>query len=460
MRWTITILLCLAAAAAVAGALRWIDRGAWDGSTSRMATAPLLAARATDPDAIDEIAMVRRGSTPWRWRRDGDTWIELEPSGLPVAPFALRELLLAVRNLTPSRWVALDGPEGEIIRRNLELDPPEATLRLRRGQEDTVLELGRLGLAGRAFVQVGAASDAPSQPASVAVVGQELHTILLGQDLSSWRLRSLFPQAGVETTSIEYTAGDSTLRLVRRGGRWWMEAPVKTRADPTAMETYLAALARAECSGFAGDADSDESLAQHGLLPPAASIAVSAGDGPASRSRRVLVGRTMAIGGGDRFGMLEGHPVLLALSPTTLQALFAAPAALIDPAACDVLAADVKRVRIEGPEGEFSVERDLDRWRSPQADGGQADTRAIDEFFRRLTEVRATSVNLRPIPRELLVGRIDLIGFDGTVLASIEVGADPAGSQIALDSGDGVARIFPASMAPGLTKAALGIVPK
>jgi hypothetical protein len=465
MKWWATLLWCALAAATTLAAMRFTDSARASPSARPGADAPLLAAALTDPDQVEEIRISRRQQPPLRLLRRGQAWVEVEPSGLPVDPFAVRELLAAARSLTPTRWISLTEPGGENLRRALELEPPEATVLLRGKENAALLRLGRLGLAGRAFIQP-IDPEAPAPPPlvgreEVAVVGQELHSLVLQQDPAAWRLRSLFPDAGVESRRLEYSASGAALRLTRDGGGWRMEAPVATRVDPEALGAYLAGLARAECSGFLGAASSPEALEQHGLAPPAASLSLQSGVGPAAITRTLLVGRPTAVGATDRFGMLEGHPVLLALSQQTLQSLFASPAALIDPRACGVLPADVKRIRVKGPEGEFIVERDLDQWRALDGDGAELPARpepgAVEEFLLRLTAARASSVSLRPIPPEMLLGQIDLLGFDGGLLAAIEVSADDSRSHFAFDAGDGVARVFPASAAPGLTKAALGL---
>jgi len=482
MRWWATLLWCVLAAAAVAAVLRLgadpagAGRGAGSGSGSasgfgRATEAPLVGESLTDLDRVEEIRVSRRGERPMRLLRQGRSWVEVEPSGLPADPFAVRELLAAVRSLIPTRWISLSQEDGENLRHSLELEPPEATVVLRGSDDSVLLRLGRLGLAGRAFVQ----PVDPQSPAAlpgredVAVVGQELHTILLRQEPGAWLLRTLFPDAGIETTRLEYTASGSTLRLRREGGRWRMEAPVATRVDAEALGVYLAGLSRAECAGFVGDAETPEELEEleelekHGLAAPVATLSIETGEGASAVTRTLRIGRLMVVGGGDRFGMLDGHPVLLSLSPATLQSLFASPAALIDPTTCGVLPADVKRINIKGPDGEFVVERDLDRWRASDAAGVELvpapQSRAIEEFLRRLTAARASSVSLRPIPPEMLIGSIELIAFDGRMLAAIDVSSDSTGAHFAFDAGDGVARIFPASMAPGLTREALGLAP-
>lgn len=502
MKWRNTILLCLLSAMALALIVPSTLAGRRD-ATERGTRllfdeddGPLLSA-----ERVEEIVIERPRAAPIVLRRSGDGWIEHSPSGLPVDPFAVRELLGALRRLAVSRTVLLDeelsiasgstgsrgASSGHALLRDLALDPPEATVTLRDRDGELALRLGRVGVAGRAFVQRG------DRPGEVVVVGQEIHAMVLQQDPASWRVRSLFAEVGAETRRIEYQVGTADesgaaggpggvggalLRLVRMGDAWRMELPVATRVDPTAMAAYLSALARAECEGFLGDVATPERAAECGLSPPAATISVqgaerprsSAGRGSAQtasaavgaesaapRATTLLVGRPIAVGGDDRFGSLEGHPVLMRLSKVTLQSLFVSPTALIAPTACAVLPANVKLVRIEGPSGRFSLARDLDRWVAPDSGAANIEPARIDELFRSLTAAQASAILLKPIPRELVVGRIELVGFDGSLLVEIEVAADPTGTQYALEAGDGVARVFPASSAPALAPEAYGL---
>lgn len=460
MRWRVTLLLCLLSVAAlmlVVPSTLATRRDAGERSTR-----PLLSAEEMPAERVDEIAIERPRASPILLRRSGESWTEESPSGLAVDPFAVRELIAAIHRLVVSRSVAVGEASDDRARLlgDLALSPAEATVTLRSPDGEVSLRLGRLGVAGRAFAQ---RSDRPDE---VVVVGQELHALVLQQDPASWRVRSLFPEAGAETSRIEYLSGEATLRLVRVGDVWRMELPVATRVDPTAMAAYLSALARAEISGFLGDLATPERAAECGLAPPQATITVQGVSLAASptaastselRDTTLAVGRAITVGGDDRFGALEGHPVLLRLSKPTLQSLFVSPPALIAPTACAVLPADVKRVRLEGPDGAFSLLRDLDRWIAPDASDANVEPARVDELFRRLTSAQASAILLKPIPRDLLLGRIELFGFDGTLLAEIEIGADPARAQYALEAGDGVARVFPASSAPALNPEAYGL---
>lgn len=453
MSWRATLLLCLAAIV-VCGAALTIAARSPAGAVSSLR--PLLGEGSWDGESVTTIAIERPGRSRIVLERSDDGWIEREPSGLAADPFQVQAVLAAVGALRVNRVIAASELASAEARRAVGLDVPDAIVTFDGDGVTTTLRLGRRGVAGRAFIEVGSATGGDARPGA-AMVGQELHEAILASDPSRWRLRSLFPDAGATTTAVDFRAGDSALRLVRRGPRWTMESPVATRVDAVAVGAYLDALARSECAGFVEDLadDSSETLGRFGLAEPVASLWLSDdGDGA---ERRVAVGAPIAVGGSDRFGMLIGHRAVLRLDAATLQSLFVNPATLIDPTAAGVAPADVKSIVVSGPQGRFSMVRDLDRWVSPEADGAVASTKAVDELLRRLTVARAGSISLLPVPGEGLIGRIELGAFDGLPLAAIDIVADGARANFALVAGDGVARIFPAAQAPELSPTAYGV---
>ncbi|MFO0873481.1 MAG: DUF4340 domain-containing protein [Phycisphaerales bacterium] len=479
MSWRVTLALCGLALAALAVSVLVASRAP---NVAPTALRPLLDERHWKPDRVDAITIARPGHPTLRLVREGDGWIEREPSGLAVDPFLVNAALEAAGALRVSRAVAPEQPEvggsggraglsGSTSLAALGLDPPEAVVTFSGAEGGTTLRLGRPGVAGRAFVQLvesghGTAVPSTALPtAGVAVVGQELHDAILRRDPSQWRLRSLLDQAGAETQRLEFEGGGTRMRLVRRGPRWTMEAPVATRADQAAVASYLDAIARSECAGFLEDLadESETTLAKFGLATPVGrfTMAQDASRGSASEPapqavRTLFVGAPVAVGGSDRFGLLDGHPTLLRLDAAMLKALFPNPALLVDPTATGIAAADVRSIRLSGPAGSFTLARDLDRWTCVEDANATVPTKAVEELLRRLTMARAGSIVLQPLPRDRIVGRIELRGFDGASLAGIDIAIDGARANCALDAGDGVARLFPVAQGPDLTPAAYG----
>ncbi|HMN96980.1 MAG TPA: DUF4340 domain-containing protein [Phycisphaerales bacterium] len=452
MRWSTTAALLAAAAIAVAVSLRY-GTASEGGEVLRPRAA--LRADALPVERIAKIEIVRPGRRAVVLERSGHGWIERMPSGLPVDPFIVREVIAAAAALEVSRVVPAAQLDGDRAgRARLGLDEPVA-VRFIWDAGSTEVRLGRLGVAGRAFAEILAAGE----PRDALVVGRDLHDLVIGGDPAQWRVRSLFPEAGSEAIGIRFEAGDTVLELRRDRARWELAAPMATRADRMAADAWLATIARAEGDAWIRDLEpGDEAgLRSAGLNPPAGRLTVRSRSGTGERSRSLLVGAPLAVGGADRFAMLDGHPALMQLGAATLQGLFPSPLLLVEPTAAGAAKEDIRAIAIIGPLGEFELVRDLDGWRSPQAPDAAIDRAAVATLLQRLVDARATSISLEPLPEESIVGRIRLAGFDAEPLAALVVAATPDGSQWAIDGGDGVLRIFPASLAPSLDPRAYGI---
>ncbi len=84
--------------------------------------------------------------------------------------------------------------------------------------------------------------------------------------------------------------GGETLVLARSGRGFTIDAPVRTRADRSQSEEYLAALRRARSEGFIVDRPREPAV--YGLASPAASLEVRGADATV----RLLVGDPVALG--------------------------------------------------------------------------------------------------------------------------------------------------------------------
>jgi hypothetical protein len=66
-------------------------------------------------------------------------------------------------------------------------------------------------------------------------------------------------------------------------------------------------------------------------------------------------------------------------------------------------------------------------------------------------------VELQGYPRELEVATITLRGFDQRPRDTVRIVEDPANGEWALENGDDVLRVFPASFKPALRAADFGL---
>jgi hypothetical protein len=96
------------------------------------------------------------------------------------------------------------------------------------------------------------------------------------------------------------------------------------------------------------------------------------------------------------------------------------------------------------------LERDLDRWtievaRGDERAAGLASTDYVNALIDTLTSTRGTEVVVQEFPAELALATVVFHGFDGRPLDAVRVAREGSGGRWALENGDGVLRLLPAS---------------
>jgi hypothetical protein len=320
--------------------------------------------------------------------------------------------------------------------------------------------LGRRGIAGRAYLQV-------DDSETVYVVNQDLHERAIDMDVKEWRDRRIFHDVGVDSERIEINSAGGEIVLERDGRQWRMLQPVPSRLDDAVRDELLAALGRARSAGFILDQADD--LSRFGLASPAGSVMVMTmrrfeeGGEIVQRpdTQRLIVGARIGVGSQDRFGMVEGRPVIVRIGEPVLRAFFRPPAELVSPVASGAVAADIKTIRIDGPAGDFRLQRDLERWIAPDHDDRDIAPESVDELLFALTQARAQQIELGPYPRDLEVATITMLGFDARPLDTVRIAQLPgaagdSGGWI-LENGDNVLRLHSAELSMPLTPDAFGL---
>jgi hypothetical protein len=359
----------------------------------------------------------------------------------------------------------------------LGLTPPAATLKLMWPGGERSIELGRRTVAGRAWAHVVGRAEAASIDAS-------LHTIAVDGDPRQWRSTRLYEPGPADVGGIELRYGlapSQRLTLARTAGKWRIESPVSTRADADAVRGYLEALARAQADAFVTDSPNDWST--FGLSAPertvrlypanVAAATVATGDAavdvasrtpakpPAMTVGAIDVGVTAAEGAQERFGRIAERETVVQIGTKALAALFPPPAFFVDPRGSDVVQADVRAVTFTAfdPTGlnaaaastlgsplvpTFRLERTLDGWNiiTPDAEPRPASTERARKLLAQLCEARAPAVAFQRMPEALRIGEFTLFGAGGVQLARVRLAHEPDG-QWAIDSDDGVLRVFP-----------------
>jgi hypothetical protein len=452
--------ICILAVIALLAMVGWWSvRGHSDASTDRTARASLFAADEIPLEQIDRIELTRNNEEPIVFVRTATGWIQQSPFVHPADPASIREVIDVSAALQTTRAVdpASIDPEA---RAALGLTPPAATLKLTWPGGERSVELGRRTVAGRAWAHVVGRSEAASIDAS-------LHTIAVDGDPRQWRSTHLYEPGPADVGSIELRYGlapSQRLTLARAAGKWRIESPVSTRADADAVRGYLEALARAQADAFVTDSPNDWST--FGLSAPERSVRlfaanVAAASAPAVMVGAIDVGVTAAEGAQERFGRIAERATVVQLGTKALAALFPPPAFFVDPRGTDVVQADVRAVTFTAfdPTGlndaaastlgsplapTFRLERTLDGWNiiTPDADPRPASTERARKLLAQLCEARAPAVAFQRMPEALRIGEFTLFGAGGVQLARVRLAHEPDG-QWAIDSDDGVLRVFP-----------------
>jgi hypothetical protein len=210
-----------------------------------------------------------------------------------------------------------------------------------------------------------------------------------------------------------------------------------------------AAAANVTVSSSPGD-EATGSSSPAAALPPAVIIGA------------IDVGVTAAEGAQERFGRIAERETVVQLGTKALAALFPPPAFFVDPRGSDVVQADVRAVTFTAfdptgvsdaaaaaapgaaPAPAFRLERTLDGWNitTPGSDPRPASTERARKLLAQLCEARAPAVAFQRMPEALRIGEFTLFGAGGAQLARVRLAHEPDG-QWAIDSDDGVLRVFP-----------------
>ena len=452
--------ICILAVVALLAVVGWWSvRGPSNASTDRTARASLFAADEIPLEQIDRIELTRSNEEPIVFVRAEMGWIQQSPFYHPADSASIREVIDVSAALQTTRAVdpASIDPEA---RAALGLTPPAATLKLTWPGGERSVELGRRTVAGRAWAHVVGRAEAASIDAS-------LHTIAVDGDPRQWRSTRLYEPGPADVGGIELRYGlapSQRLWLTRAEGKWRIQSPVSTRADADAVRGYVEALARAQADAFVTDRPNDWST--FGLSAPERSVRlyvpnVASALSSANIIGAIDVGVTAAEGAQERFGRIAERETVVQLGTKALAALFPPPAFFVDPRGSDVVQADVRAVTFTAfdPTGlndaaastlgsplapTFRLERTLDGWNisTPDADPRPASTERARKLLAQLCEARAPAVAFQRMPEALRIGEFTLFGAGGVQLARVRLAHEPDG-QWAIDSDDGVLRVFP-----------------
>lgn len=456
-----TILWWLAAAALAASAWMLLRRPA----DAPRGPQPLLAAGELPVDRVDEIRLERGDDPAWVFRREGAEWRQIEPFPHPVDAVSMRRHLVAAESLRASRGVSIEEVED---RAALGLEPPLARIAFAwtdaaGERRDLALDLGRPSVAGRAWIR-------RRDGDFVQAVDTALHDRIVERHPREWRRRQLLdlPSGEVDRVELAFANGER-VEILRDGRRWRLAAPIETRLDAEAVESWLAAMARIEAAAFFEDEPEDR--ARYGLDPAAETLVLErrsrTPDGSASIERETLrIGTLFGPGSTDRFAEVDGRPVVLLLAEGARASVLRPLTSLVDPTGTSVAAGDVAAIEVRTAEETFRIRRELDGFVAERLGAGGAveestplERARAESLLEKLTAARAPEIAVSAFPQELLAGLAILEGFGGRPLDAVRIARDPETGRWALDNGDDVLRVFPPSFEPRLRGADYGLTP-
>jgi hypothetical protein len=393
-------------------------------------------------DSIDRLVVEIPGEEPPRsfvFELGEEGWRQVLPFDIAADGFAIRQLLVAAADLKASRRTPIsdvDAADGPGLG-SLGLDPPEALIGFEGPGFRSSIELGARTVAGRSWVRIAGDDE-------VLVVNDDLHQRSIDDDPRNWRSRRLF-SSDREISGVTIENGATVTSLARTGRRWRLSSPVDSRADALVVDGLLGILGRVEHDGFIVDGDFDAS--RFGLADPAATITVRRDDG---RTEKLIIGGPAGLVSRDRFAMIEDMPMVVRIDEATLRGLLPPVLGLIEPTGSGVRPADVKSIEITAMKDFVRLERDLDRWtievvRGDERAAGLASTDYVNALIDTLTSTRGTEVVVQEFPAELALATVVFHGFDGRPLDAVRVAREGSGGRWALENGDGVLRLLPAS---------------
>lgn len=320
-----------------------------------------------------------------------------------VAPLAARadgaavdRLLAALLALEKKRTLDEPAPAG------LGLDPPRARVRLvTRGGEQELLVGSEVPASSSMVVALGGpgagGAAAGSAGAEAYVVAAAVWTDL-SKEPGEWRSRDLFPGDEADVERLTLAAGDRRLLLARRGGGFWIEAPLADRADREKVEGLLDEVTGLRAAGFV---DEPPPATELGLEPAAGTVEVVLRGRP--QPFRLELGAEVAESGGRRYARTGGQLVEVETELGDWLARDASEWRSLDWASLETYQID--RLQAKDAAGELVLERDGADWKR---DGATIPYAAASDLLYAVADARAEAVTDPDAAGEPGVPRLEL----------------------------------------------------
>jgi hypothetical protein len=267
------------------------------------------------------------------------------------------------------------------------------------------------------------------------------------------------------------TSGGETIRVLKQGDRWEVEAPFKAPADTSAVESLLTSLEKLQADEVVADQPTD--LAQYGLVSPSRTVsAVVEG----AKAPLAIEFGAKSPDGSNVYAKTPSSPKVY-LVPSWVEGTFEKkPFDLRDRDLLHVKRDDVRTLEVTGPEGSYTLSRtDSGDWAFTKPLQTRAGRWSVDGLLGTIENLRMDSVaaqspsDLLPFGLATPTRTVSLVLKDGST-RTLEIGApapETAGSPTptpspgqkpkptkyyAREAGTGLVAVIPAALADDLAK--------
>lgn len=407
-----------------------------------------------DPDKVTRITIEKTGEEKTVFERTGDDWWQTEPTRFQMVTWSIRMLATSAADLTISKTIAKRDLKGEQAADKLSLDPPIGVVTYDTSDAQFRIELGRISVGETAYARLTPEGD-------VYLVEDKLHRRLFDTSPREWRLKNIFRniQADVSRISIERSEAGKTISLVKMNGRWRLTLPIDTAADEQAVTRLIGSLGSMQVDSFVEDAP--KNLADYGLDKPWATITAETDkvdqDGKTTTAREaVLLGNPFDMQNAARYAKTFDQAPIVKVRASDVQTLTPDPATLVSRSVVILPRQDIRALVVDGQEGRFRLERQLEDWVLTLDDGSTAPakTEAVSQLLDQLTlPCQSVTIGAKGTPVEgQFLGKVSVEGFSNNTVADVTWYRRPQGdaADVFFADGSGALRSRPMVNVPEL----------
>lgn len=407
-----------------------------------------------DPDQVTRIAIEKAGEEKTVFEKTGDDWWQTEPARFQMVTWSIRMLATSAADLTISKTIADRDLKGDLAADKLGLAPPMGVATFDTSDAPFRIELGRISVGETAYARLAPDGE-------VYLVEDKLHRRLFDTSPREWRLKNIFRdvQSDVSRISIERSEAGKTISLIKMNGRWRLSLPIDTAADESAVTRLVGSLGSMQADSFIED--NPKNLADYGLDKPWATITAETDkvdqDGKTSTAREaVLLGSPFDMQNAARYAKTSDQPPIVKVRASDVQALTPDPATLVSRTVVILPRPDIRALIVDGQEGRFRLERQLEDWVLTLDDGSTAPakTEAVRQLLDQLTlPCQSVTIGVKGAPVDgQFLGKVSVEGFSNNTVADVTWYRRPQGdaADVVFADGSGALRSRPMVNVPEL----------